>query len=150
MESELILIGFLIFICLVMLFLTNAKIRLKSKKWQNIENTNMMGTKSNISPIIKNCEIIVNHINDVAFNGFGNITIINDNNIKLSDNDRFNDISFILSNNNLTIKWSLIYLIKEVIHERSFNFNENLDYSEQLEIADIMIQELNKESKWKV
>jgi hypothetical protein len=150
MESDLILIGFLIFICLVMLFLTNAKIRLKSKKWQNIENTNMTGTKSNISPIIKNCEIIVNHINDAAFNGFGNITIINDNNIKLSDNERFNDISFILSNNNLTIKWTLIYLIKEVIHERTFNFNENLDYSEQLEIADIMIQELNKESKWKV
>ncbi len=144
------MLGFLILICLVMLILIKAKIRVKSKKWQNIDNSSIVDIESIGLPIIKNCKVIVNHINDVAFNGFGNIILINDNVVKINDSEGFNEISFKFSKNTLTIKWKLVYLIKEVIHERAFNFNENLDVSEQLEIAKVMIEELNRESQWKV
>lgn len=88
-------------------------------------------------------EIIVSTLNNYAFNGNGNITVIDKRRFNLYQDGQNQIISFDYSTGHLTIIWKYKYFQKELIHERQFRDVRNLSIFEQQKIAEAVIREMS-------
>lgn len=86
--------------------------------------------------------IIVNLINQVAFNGLGSVTTLNKREFNLYLEGENQLIKFQYSTGHLTITWRYKYFQKEVVHERQFNYVRNLSVFDQQKIGEQMIREM--------
>ena len=86
--------------------------------------------------------IIVNMINESAFNGNGEVIHLNKRRFNLYEEGKQQIIWFAYSTGHLTITWRYKYFQKEVVHERQFNNVRNLSVFDQQKIANQMIEEM--------
>ncbi len=86
--------------------------------------------------------VIVNMINDAAFNGRGSVTTLDKREFNLYEEGQNQIIKFQYSTGHLTITWKYKYFQKEVVHERQFNDVRNLSLFEQQKIGEQMIKEM--------
>ncbi|GAB4092210.1 hypothetical protein [Flaviaesturariibacter terrae] len=86
--------------------------------------------------------VIVNAINNVAYNGAGTVTLLDKREFNLYEEGQNQLIKFQYSTGHLTIIWKYKYFHKEVVHQRQFNDVRNLSIFEQQKIADVMIGEM--------
>jgi hypothetical protein len=75
--------------------------------------------------------VIVNMINDAAFNGGGSITRLDKKDFNLYEDGQNQIINFTYSTGHLTITWKYKYFQKEIVHERQFNDVRNLSLFDQ-------------------
>ena len=87
-------------------------------------------------------KFIVSRLNEVAFNGKGNVTNLDKRSFNLYESDSNQIINFTYSTGHLTLTWKYKYFQKEVVHEKVFRETRNLSLFEQQKIADIMISEM--------
>lgn len=86
--------------------------------------------------------IIVNMINDAAFNGRGSVTTIDKREFNLYEEGQNQIVKFQYSTGHLTITWKFKYFQKEVVHKRQFDNVRNLSLFEQQKIGNQMIAEM--------
>ncbi|RRD58377.1 hypothetical protein [Tannerella forsythia] len=86
--------------------------------------------------------VIVNMINEAAFNGCGSVTTLDKREFNLYEEGQNQIIKFQYSTGHLTITWKYKYFQKEVVHERQFNDVRNLSLFEQQKIGEQMIKEM--------
>jgi hypothetical protein len=86
--------------------------------------------------------IIVNLLNEAAYDGFGSVTKISDRQFNLYKNGSNQIIQFHYSSGHLTIIWKYKFFQKEIKHERQFDDCRNLSIFEQQKIAEQMINEM--------
>jgi hypothetical protein len=86
--------------------------------------------------------VIVNMINDAAFNGNGSVTALDKREFNLYEKGQNQIVKFQYSTGHLTITWKYKYFQKEIVHERQFNEVRNLSLFEQQKIGERMIQEM--------
>lgn len=86
--------------------------------------------------------VIVNMINDAAFNGRGSVTTLDKREFNLYEEGQNQIIKFQYSTGHLTITWKYKYFQKEVVHKRQFNDVRNLSLFEQQKIGEQMIKEM--------
>ncbi|WP_298554555.1 hypothetical protein [uncultured Algibacter sp.] len=88
--------------------------------------------------------IILNTLNNYAFNGKGDITTTSDRSFniypKVTDSNQI--IHFFYQMDILTIQWSFKYYQKEIVHKKDFSKVKNLSIFEQTKIANTMISEM--------
>ncbi|MCF2501684.1 hypothetical protein [Dyadobacter chenhuakuii] len=87
--------------------------------------------------------VIVNMLNDAAFNGAADITPIDKREFNLYDGSN-QIIKFQYSTGSLTITWKYKYYQKEIVHERNFTESRNLSIFEQEKIANAMMIEMKQ------
>jgi hypothetical protein len=87
--------------------------------------------------------VIVNMINEAAFNGNGAVIFLHKRRFNLYQEGKHQIIWFAYSTGHLTITWKFKYFQKEVIHERQFNDVRNLSIFDQQKIAKQMIDEMD-------
>ncbi|WP_321516605.1 hypothetical protein [Marinifilum fragile] len=88
-------------------------------------------------------QFVVNTLNKAAYNGNGNITILNKRSFNLYENGQNQIINFHYSTGHLTITWKYKYFHKEIIHEKQFDDVRNLSLFEQQKMAEVMINEMS-------
>jgi hypothetical protein len=88
--------------------------------------------------------VIVQAINDTAFNGKASVTRLNKRSFNLYEEGQNQIVKFMYATGNLYITWRYKYFQKEVVHERQFNDVRNLSIFEQENIAEQMIKEMNE------
>ncbi|MDP1726881.1 MAG: hypothetical protein Q8M15_08860 [Bacteroidota bacterium] len=86
--------------------------------------------------------VIVQMINEVAFNSRGNIISLDKREFNLYENGQNQIIKFRYGTGHLTITWKYKYFQKEVIHEKTYNDVRNLSLFEQQKIGEQMINEM--------
>ena len=86
--------------------------------------------------------VIVNMINEAAFNGAGSVTTLDKREFNLYEDGQNQIIKFQYSTGHLTITWKYKYFQKEIVHERQFNDVRNLSLFEQQKIGEQMIREM--------
>lgn len=86
--------------------------------------------------------VIVNMINEAAFNGDGSVTTLDKREFNLYEDGQNQIIKFQYSTGHLTITWKYKYFQKEIVHERQFNNVRNLSLFEQQKIGEQMIREM--------
>lgn len=86
--------------------------------------------------------VIVNMINENAFNGNGAVIFLHKRRFNLYEEGKHQIIWFDYSTGHLTITWKFKYFQKEVVHERQFNDVRNLSIFDQQKIAKRMIDEM--------
>jgi hypothetical protein len=93
----------------------------------------------------KKFSVVVNILNDYAFNGKGRILDVEPKTkwaFNLYDGDSNQIIKFLYFNGNLLIEWRYKYFQKEVIHKKRFDNVRNLSIFEQQQMAAAMIKEM--------
>lgn len=85
--------------------------------------------------------VIINMLNETAFNGRGEITKINNRELNLYEVGTNQLVKFQYSTGSLTIDWRYKYFQKEIVHSRQYNNFRNLSLFEQQKIAKIFIEE---------
>jgi len=101
-------------------------------------------TDLQFQPIQEKFRVIVNMINETAFNGTGSVTKIDTRSINLYKAGENQIINFMYSTGHLTITWRYKYFQKEVVHEKLFSNVRNLSLFEQEKIASVMINEMSQ------
>ncbi len=86
--------------------------------------------------------VIVNMINEAAFDGRGSVTTLDKREFNLYEEGQNQIIKFQYSTGHLTITWKYKYFQKEVVHERQFNDVRNLSLFDQQKIGEQMINEM--------
>ena len=86
--------------------------------------------------------IIVNMINKAAFNGNGEVTILDKREFNLYEEGQNQIIKFHYSTGHLTITWKYKYFQKEIVHEKQFSNVRNLSLFEQQRIGEHIIKEM--------
>jgi len=86
--------------------------------------------------------VIVNMINEAAFNVDGSVTTLDKREFNLYEDGQNQIIKFQYSTGHLTITWKYKYFQKEIVHERQFNDVRNLSLFEQQKIGEQMIREM--------
>jgi len=86
--------------------------------------------------------VIVNMINEAAFNGGASVTKLDKREFNLYEDGQNQLIKFQYSTGHLTITWKYKYFQKEVVHERQFNDVRNLSLFDQQKIGEQMINEM--------
>ncbi len=86
--------------------------------------------------------VVVNAINNAAFNGEGKITRLDKRSFNLYQQGSNQIINFQYSTGTLTVTWRFKYFQKEVVHKKDFYDVRNLSLFEQQKIADRMIGEM--------
>jgi hypothetical protein len=86
--------------------------------------------------------VIVNMINDAAFDGNGSVTTLDKREFNLYEDGQNQIIKFQYSTGHLTITWKYKYFQKEIVHERQFNDVRNLSLFDQQKIGEQMIKEM--------
>lgn len=86
--------------------------------------------------------VIVNLINQSAFHGKGNLTVLDKREFNLYENGQNQLMKFLYSTGHLTIIWKYKYYQKEIIHEKQFNDVRNLSIFDQQKIAEKIILEM--------
>ena len=94
-------------------------------------------------PLHEKFGVIVEMINQKAFNGLGTISKFDKREFNLYQDMQNQIIKFQYSTGNLTITWRFKYFQKEVVHERQFNNVRNLSLFEQQHIGEQIIREMN-------
>jgi hypothetical protein len=94
-------------------------------------------------PLHEKFGVIVNMINQHAFNGLGTISRIDKREFNLYQDMQNQIIHFLYGTGNLTITWRFKYFQKEVVHERQFNNVRNLSLFEQQKIGEQIIREMD-------
>lgn len=89
-------------------------------------------------------QVVVNLINEFAYNGQGTITTLDKRKFNLYQEGQNQIIHFQYSTGHLIITWKYKYFQKEIIHERQFDYVRNISIFEQQKIADIMIKEMKQ------
>lgn len=88
-------------------------------------------------------KVIINLINNSAFNGEGEINEYDKKHIYLINPVAGNQlVEFLYSQGMLSITWKYKYFQKELIHRRNFSNVRNLSLFEQEKIANSMIEEM--------
>lgn len=87
-------------------------------------------------------KIIVNILNEAAFNKNGEITKIDNKSFNLYETGSNQIINFHYGTGTLTLTWRYKYFQKEVKHFRDFHNARNLSLFEQQKIAETMINEM--------
>ena len=88
----------------------------------------------------KKFEIIVNTINDFAFNGNGSVTILDKKSFNLYEVGTNQIISFYYSTGNLQIIWKYKYFQEETVVDELFSDVRNINIFKQHNIAKKMIE----------
>ncbi|PKV75885.1 hypothetical protein [Pontibacter ramchanderi] len=86
--------------------------------------------------------VIVDAINEAAFNGRGTVTNLDKRAFNLYEVGKNQIIHFNYGTGHLTITWKYKFFQKEVVHEKQFNDVRNLSIFEQQKIANQMIAEM--------
>lgn len=86
--------------------------------------------------------VIVNIINQAAFNGGGKITLLDKREFNLYKEDENQIIKFHYSTGSLTITWKYKYFQKEVVHEKQLDNVRNLSVFDQERIARNVVTEM--------
>lgn len=86
--------------------------------------------------------VVVNILNDFAFNGSGKVTMLDKRSLNLYENGSNQIIHLRYGTGHLTIIWKYKYFQKEVAHEKTFRDVRNISLFEQQKIAEIMISEM--------
>ena len=89
-------------------------------------------------------EIIVNTINNEAFNGNGTITTLDKREFNLYEEGKNQIVNFQYSTGHLTIIWKYKYFQKEIIHKRQFDNVRNLSIFKKENIGRGMIKEMDE------
>ncbi|MGO3156362.1 MAG: hypothetical protein ACTIJT_12505 [Mesonia sp.] len=87
--------------------------------------------------------VIVNSINNEAFEGEGNITYVDKNHFNLYRETSNQIVEFLYSQGMLSITWKYKYFQKEMVYRRNLNGVRNLSLFEQNKIARAIIEEVN-------
>lgn len=88
--------------------------------------------------------VIVNTLNNYAFDGVGNVTYLDKRSFNLYPQDSNQIIQFYYKMDRLTITWRFKYYQKEVIHDKTFAQIKNLSIFDQSKIANKMIAEMEE------
>ena len=96
----------------------------------------------NYQPLHEKFGVIVEMINQEAFNGLGTISKFDKREFNLYQDMQNQIIKFQYGTGNLTITWRYKYFQKEVVHERQFNNVRNLSLFEQQNIGEQIINEM--------
>ena len=88
-------------------------------------------------------KLVVDIINDSAFNGNGVIKVVNKRRFTLYQHGENQIIIFEYSTGNLNIQWRYKYLQQEVVHERLFDDARNYGIIEQERIASHIVEEMH-------
>jgi hypothetical protein len=104
---------------------------------QNKDNSDLESTT-----VDEKFKLIVNLLNDFAFNRNGQVTMTSKRSFNLYDQHSNQIIQFHYSTGHLTITWRYKYFQKEVVLEKQFNNVRNLSLFEQENIAKRMISEM--------
>jgi len=86
--------------------------------------------------------VIVNAINNEAFNGNGSVTKLDIRSFNLYQNGSNQIIQFHYGTGHLTINWKYKYYQKEIVHEKTYTDVRNLSLFEQNKIAVDMINQM--------
>ena len=94
------------------------------------------------NPLDEKFSVLIKMINEAAFNGKGDVTILSQREINLYKHGENQIIHFLYSTGKLTIIWKYKYFHKEVVHERTFGKVRNLSVFEQKAIAESLLTEM--------
>lgn len=86
--------------------------------------------------------VIVKAINNVAYEGQGEVNKIDKRSFNLYQRNSNQIINFHYSTGTLSITWKYKYYQKEVVHKEDFNDVRNLSLFEQQKIADKVIYDM--------
>lgn len=89
----------------------------------------------------KKFNVIINMLNEVAFDGNGEITKIDERELNLYEAGTNQLFKLQYSTGNLTIDWRYKYFQKEIVHSKNYNNVRNLSLFEQQKIAKSFIEE---------
>lgn len=89
----------------------------------------------------KKFNVIINMLNQVAFNGNGKITKIDERELNLYETGTNQLVKLQYSTGNLIIDWRYKYFQKEIVHSKKYNNVRNLSLFEQQKIAKAFIDE---------
>ena len=92
----------------------------------------------------KKFSVIVDSINDVAFNGNGKVTSMDKRIFNLYQKGQNQIINFEYSTGHLTITWRYKYFHQEVVHKKRFSNVRNINKKQQQKAADIIINEMKE------
>ncbi len=95
-------------------------------------------------PLREKFYVLINRLNEYAFNNGGVITNIDKRECNLYKEGANQIIIFLYSQGTLNITWKYKYFQKEVVHKRSFLNMRNLSLFEQRKMADSLISEMEK------
>ena len=105
------------------------------------------------NPLDKKFSILIRMINEAAFDGKGDVTILSQRELNIYKNGANQIIQFLYSTGKLTVIWKYKYFQKEVVHERTFGKVRNLSVFEQKAIGESLLMEMGaiiEEHKQKV
>ena len=92
--------------------------------------------------LLEKYNVVVNMINDSAFNGTGSVTLLDKREFNLYQEGKNQIIKFQYSSGHLTIIWKYKYYQKEIVHEKQFDNVRNISLFDQQKIAQQMINEM--------
>jgi hypothetical protein len=105
----------------------------------NQDNKDLQGVT-----VTEKFNVIISMINDVAFNGNGELISIDKRSFNLYEDGQNQIIQFIYSTGHLTIIWKYKYFQKEIEHKKVYRNLRNISIFQQQKIAEDMINEMNQ------
>ena len=97
----------------------------------------------NQQALSQNFSVIVDLINKSAYNGQGDITVLDKRSFNLYCEDHNQIINFQYSTSSLTITWKYKWFNNEIVHSKDFNQVQNITIDGQNRIAHQMINEMS-------
>ena len=97
----------------------------------------------NQQPLSQKFSVIVDLINKSAYNGQGDITVLDKRSFNLYCEDHNQIINFQYSTSSLTITWKYKWFNNEIVHSKDFNQVQNITIDGQNRIAHQMINEMS-------
>jgi len=97
----------------------------------------------NQQPLSQKFSVIVDLINKSAYNGQGDITVLDKRSFNLYCEDHNQIINFQYSTSSLTIIWKYKWFNNEIVHSKDFNQVQNITIDGQNRIAHQMINEMS-------
>ena len=92
----------------------------------------------------KKFKVIIDLINETAFNGRAKIIELGLYSVNLHQNGKNQLVNFTYAAGHLTITWKYKFYQKEVVHEKVFYDVRNLSIFEQQKVAETMINEMGQ------
>lgn len=105
----------------------------------NKDNSDLVGENLN-----EKFPVIVNMINQSAYNGLGQINHIDKREFNLYKTGENQIIHFFYGTGHLTITWKYKYYQKEIEHKKVFNNVRNISTLEQEKIGKTMVDEMEQ------
>jgi len=121
-----------IFVAGIVLFILFSFFKDASKDKDDLRNTSLK----------EKFNVIVNTLNNEAFNGNGSVTNLDKRSFNLYEQGKNQIIQFQYGTGHLTLTWKYKYFQKEIVHEKTYTNVRNLSLFEQKKIADDMINQM--------